>query len=280
MFKKAFFILMALSLIVPFVYAGERVVTVGGNQATRPLTDFTLATSGVGDAYYVYSADGDDGRAGKSASTALATLDTAIGKCTANQGDIIYVLAGHAEALDGADGVDVDVAGVTIVGLGYGEDMPEFTYDATADEFVIGAANVTVIGVRFVAGVSDIVMGISVEAAGDNFTLTDCVFPKPTTDSFEFLDAIDIADGANFITVENCIYYNDEGGAAANHFIEAGNGTAGPEGLRVIGNYLKGNFAVSAIWSDEPCDEAFIAGNTIINHTSGQHCIELTDSGT
>lgn len=280
MFKKLLVILAVITLIAPFAWAGERVVTVGGNQATRPLTDFTLSTNGVGDTYYVDSVTGDDGRAGKSPATALATLDAAVGKCTANQGDIIYVLAGHTEALGGADGVDVDVAGVTIVGLGYGEDMPEFTYDAVDDEFVIGAANVTVMGLRFVAGISDVVMGISVEAAGDNFTLKDCVFPKPSTNSFEFLDAIDIADGANYITVKNCEYYNDEGGAAANHFIEAGNGTAGPERLQVVDCYIKGDFAVSAIWSDEPCDEALIVGNTIINHTTGQHCIEFTDTGT
>ena len=74
--------------------------------------------------------------------------------------------------------------------------------------------------------------------------------------------------------------FNDEAGAAPNHFIDAGNGTAGPERLRITNCYLKGDFAVSAIWSDEPCDEAYIANNVIINHTAGQHCIEFTDTGT
>ena len=56
----------------------------------------------------------------------------------------------------------------TIVGIGTGTDMPEFTYDTTTDEFVIGAANVTIDNLRFLAGVSAITMGISVEAGGDN----------------------------------------------------------------------------------------------------------------
>lgn len=280
MYKKILTILMVTLFVAGLGFAGERVLTVGGGSASRPLVDFAMMATGLSDTYYVDSSTGDNNHSGKSAKRALATLDAAVGKCTANQGDIIYVLSGHAESLAAADAVDVDVAGVTIIGLGDGEDMPEFTFSATSGEFVVGADSVTVKNLRFIAGISDVVMGISVEAAGDNFTLEDCVFPKPSTATFEFLDAIDIADGANYITVKGCEYYNDEGTAAANHFIEAGNGTAGPEKLQVVDCYIKGNFAVSALWSDEPCDEAFIANNTIINHASGQHCIEFTDSGT
>jgi len=94
------------------------------------------------------------------------------------------------------------------------------------------------------------------------------------------LDTIDCADGSNGILVSGCEAYNDEAGAAPAHFIDAGNGSAGPERLMIIGNIIKGDFSVSAIWSDEPCDEAYIAYNMITNHTTGQHCIELTDAGT
>jgi hypothetical protein len=234
---------------------------------------------GTGDIYYVDSnvASENDGT---SWAKAKDTLDEAIALCTANNGDIIYIAQGHEETLAAADGVDVDIAGITIIGLGDGADMPEFTFSATGSEFVIGAANTTVVNCRFIAGVSAITMGISVEAGGDNFLLYKCIFPKPTTNSWEFNDAIDIADGANDIAVIGCEYYNDEAGAAPNHFIEAGNGTAGPVRLQVVGNIIKGDFAVSAIWSDEPCDEAYIAYNTIVNHTADQHCIEFTDAGT
>ena len=133
---------------------------------------------------------------------------------------------------------------------------------------------------QFVAGVTSITMGISIEAAGDNCAFINCFAPKPTTTSWEFLDMIDVADGANDILVYGFEYYNDEAGAAAAHFIDAGNGSAGPERLQVVRCTIKGDFSVAAIWSDEPCDEAFISNNTINNHTTGQHCIEFTDNGT
>lgn len=70
----------------------ERVLTIRGNAATRPITDFSLLAVGNGDVYYVDSGSGSDSASGKSPERALATLDAAIGKCTANQGDKIYPL--------------------------------------------------------------------------------------------------------------------------------------------------------------------------------------------
>ena len=275
-------LILLLLLFVPSAFAAGQLSPLFTKRQPGGIFGVIDTSRTMGDIWYVDSGEGTDttgcGRA--PLASACATLDYAVGLTTASNGDIIYVAAGHAETLSTADGVDVDVAGLRIVGLGEGNNRPTFTYSATAGEFVIGAANVTVENMRFVAGISSITMGISVEAAGDNFTLRNCEFPKPTTNSFEFLDTIDVADGANNITIENCIAINDEGGAAPNHFIDAGNGTAGPERLRVVGNYIKGDFAVAAIWSDEPCDEVFIADNVIINHTTGQHCIEFTDTGT
>lgn len=236
---------------------------------------------GTGLVFYVDSAVGSDTNVGTSPILARATLDAAVALCTANRGDVIYLMQGHAETMGGSsDSVDLDIAGITVIGLGNGADAPTFTYDTATDEFVIGAANVTISNLRFVAGVTSITMGISIEAAGNNFVMANCVFPKPTTNSWEFLDSIDVATGADNILIYGCEAYNDEAGAAPVHFIDAGNGAAGPEKLQMVNNIIKGDFSVSAIWSDEPCDEAFIYGNTITNHTSAQHCIEFTATGT
>jgi L-asparaginase/Glu-tRNA(Gln) amidotransferase subunit D len=58
-----------------------------------------------------------------------ATLDGAIGKTTANNGDLILVHPGHSETLSAAAAITCDVAGVTIVGLGTGNNRPTFTLD-------------------------------------------------------------------------------------------------------------------------------------------------------
>lgn len=238
---------------------------------------------GTGSVFYVDSNVTNEGD-GTSWATAKDTLDEAVALCTANRGDVIKVAQGHAETIgSAADDVDLDVAGIKVSGAGEGTLAPTFTWSGAgydvAGAFAVGAANITIENIRFVAGVSDI-NGIDVEAAAHNATFVNCTWPKPTTNSWEFLQAIEVADGANGLRVIGCEYYNDEAGAAAEHFIDAGNGTAGPVGLQVVANIIKGDFTVSAIWSDEPCDEAFIASNTITNHTTGQHCIEFTDSGT
>ena len=83
-----------------------------------------------GDIYYVDSTGGVDstGNYGTKYTTPFATVDYAINQCTANHGDIIVVMNGHAESYTAANGFDADVAGITIIGMGSGTDMPEFTF--------------------------------------------------------------------------------------------------------------------------------------------------------
>ena len=74
----------------------------------------------------------------------FATIDYAIGQCTANQGDVILVLAGHAESINVAAGINCDIAGVSTIGLGNGEDRPTITVGTTLDTATIAIAAVDV----------------------------------------------------------------------------------------------------------------------------------------
>mgnify|MGYP006139353905 CR=1 FL=1 len=47
-----------------------------------------------------------------------------------NKGDVIVVMPGHAETVSGAAGINCDVAGVSIVGLGRGAARPTITMSA------------------------------------------------------------------------------------------------------------------------------------------------------
>jgi hypothetical protein len=226
---------------------------------------------GTGSVYYVDSGVTNEGD-GTSWDNAKNTLDEAIALCSGND-DYILVAQTHEENLSAADGVDVDQAGVTIIGCGNRADMPEFSFTQSAGEFVIGAANVTVYNLRFIAATGSITMGISVEAAGDNFTLAYCEFPEPTTSSWEFLDAIDLASTANgFRCIGNRYYHTGATGPA--HFIEAGNGTN--HDMSIIGNEIQGQFSVAAIWSDTIDLRLSIFDNVIRQMTSGQFAIEFT----
>ena len=228
---------------------------------------------GTGEVFYVDSGEGSSSYTGTARDAAKATLNQAVALCENNRGDVIYVLQNHAETMAGVDGVDLDIAGITVIGLGNGDDAPEFLFDTNTDEFVIGAANITIYNLRFRAGVTAITMGISIEDAGDFFTMINCVFPKPTTNSWEFNDAIDVASGVTYLSIIGCNYQNDDAGAAPNHFIDLGN--AALVGITIVDNVIFGDFAVSAIWSNDTDTEVYIVNNTITNMTSGEHCIEF-----
>ena len=129
-------------------------------RAIDPLIASAGGSGGTGNNYYVDSNVSTAGD-GSSWTNAVAILDTAVALCTANNGDTIHVKEGHAETLAGADGVDIDVAGVTVIGYGDGNEAPEFSFTATGSEFVIGAGGVTVSNLRFIAGVSAVTMGIT-----------------------------------------------------------------------------------------------------------------------
>lgn len=120
---------------------------------------------------------GSDGNKGTFASP-FATLDYAVGQCTANRGDVIFVKPGHAETISSATALALDVAGVAIIGLGSGNLRPTFTLDtATTTTIGVTAANVTVKNCIFSANFADIVSFFTTGAA-KSFTLEDCLFKE------------------------------------------------------------------------------------------------------
>ena len=128
-----------------------------------------------GSIFYVdsgVSASGD----GTTWAAAKSTLDAAVALCTASDGDVIYVAPGHAETIGT---VALDVAGITIIGLGVGSDMPTLTYDGTGDEIVISVASVCVSGLRLVAGIAEVANAFDMQAGSDYSVVVGCEFPEP-----------------------------------------------------------------------------------------------------
>lgn len=238
---------------------------------------------GTGKVWYIDSGVTNEGD-GSNWLNATDTLNEAIILSEADggddRGDHFLMAQGHGETMGAAaDEVDVTVSGAIIRAVGSGSLAAAFTYTGTATgAFAIGAANVTIINCQFIAGVSDINEAIDVEATGDNFTLAYCRFPKPTTNSFEFLDTIDVISGATNIKVVGCYAQNDDAGAAPNHFIDLGN--AALVGIHLEDNIIFGDFAVAAIWSDDADTEVYIVNNTVTNMTSNEHGIEFTGNAT
>ena len=108
---------------------------------TLRLHGFNIA-SVKGDSYYVDSNTGSDTDDGLTWDTALATLNTAFGKCTANNGDVVFVAPGHAEDVVSAGAIACSKAGITVICLGSGADRPTFTFKTVvgADFDITGAS--------------------------------------------------------------------------------------------------------------------------------------------
>jgi hypothetical protein len=164
------------------------------------VTDESFST---GKRFFVHSGTGSSTNDGFSPDSPLATVDAAINLCTADKNDIIYVMPGHAETIAAADGFDADIAGISIIGLGKGTNRPTFTFSATASTAAVGAANVTLKNLRFVAGVSAVVVGLSVEAAGTDLTVDGCEWYWSGTTGRDFVDSIILAAGASRAKIVN-----------------------------------------------------------------------------
>lgn len=110
----------------------------------------------------------------------FATVDAAIGACTANAGDTIFILPGHTETVTAAS-IALDVAGVRIIGLGHGLNRPTFTYGAAAATVTVSAANCGWENCHFIANFADVAAAFTLGAAKD-FELKKCTFADAGAD--------------------------------------------------------------------------------------------------
>jgi hypothetical protein len=175
----------------------------------------------TGNVYWVSSTatGASDGNDGLTPASARATLDSAIGLCTANNGDIIVCMENHAETITGAGGITADVAGITIIGLGRGAQRPRFLMDgATTVTFVVSAADVTVENLVFASGHADVVRCFNITAA--NCTLKDIEFDDNVADE-NWLVCIGCTsttdENASGLSVIGCKYHTVD--TAATDFI-------------------------------------------------------------
>jgi len=177
-----------------------------------------------------------------------ATMEFAFAQCTANRGDIIFVLPGHAETISSAAIWLMDTAGVAVVGLGAGSNRPTFTFTtATTANIPITAANMSVQNCLFVANFADVA---SIFTATSTNTPTDF-----SVENCEFRDTTSVLNALTIIT---------------------GNATAGSmNGLRFTGNRVSSlgtTAATTAIKIASATDRLMISNNytvhAILNDTA------------
>jgi hypothetical protein len=238
------------------------------------IEDQSLST---GSRFFVHSGTGTDGAGyGRNPEAPFATIDYAVALCTANKNDIIYVMPGHAETVSAAADIALDVAGISVIGLGNGLNRPTITFD-TADtaDVDIDAANVTIENVIFSANFADVATAIDVNAT--DFTLKRCHFQATATD-MNFLVCVQDAAAAasDRISIIECTSFMLD--AADTHFINmAGTG----DGHIVRDNILHGNWGTMCIGGAGIVTRCTILRNAIFNiATDADCCISMAATAT
>lgn len=180
----------------------------------RSAANATRIFSGQGSIFYVDSVNGSSGNDGSEPDQAKATLAQALDLCTPSNGDTIVLCPGHAETIAGAAGVDVDVAGVRIIGLGHGALRPTFTFTAAASTFAVGASSVWIENLLFVANFTNgVTAGVDIDGNHSDVTFKDCEW-RASASTKEFLKAVTIAEGAARVTFDGCRFTEVTGGDA------------------------------------------------------------------
>lgn len=218
-----------------------------------------------GDIFYVDSnASGEAD--GSSWTDAVTTIDAAVNLCTNDNGDLIFVAPGHTETLGtGANGVDADIRGISIIGVGVGENRPMLDYDTTTDEFVIGADDVTIANLTFKSNIDSVAHAIDIEAGAENYSIVDCRFYLETTGTDDFDDVIISNAGCDNGLIENC---DIEMGAGADN--QSAINIIGSDYLIIRNNRISGDFAVANIEDSGTASIwLVIEDNILVNGTVG-----------
>lgn len=158
---------------------------------------------------------GDTVGHGRSKAAPFATLAYAFSSDVLAAGDVVYVMPGHAETVAGAAGINCDIAGVRVIGLGWGAKRPTFTLSAVASTVALAAASVHLKNLIFRA-TADCTIMLDVNAA--DCVVEDCEFRS--TAAKEFVTAIDINGGAanacDRTTVKGCVIDSSLAAGASN----------------------------------------------------------------
>lgn len=167
----------------------------------------------------------------------FASIEYALGKAQASKGDIIFAMPGHVETVGSAGAVTVDVAGVSIIGLGRGANRPQINFTATASTMPVSAASVHLENLRFTNGVDEVVNALPI--TGDDVTLLNCQYRDITGIGVNPI----LATGADRLKIIGFEYLGDRSADSNDAAIQL----AGCVGVEIAHSHISVRAATAAI---------------------------------
>lgn len=170
----------------------------------------------------------------------FASIDYAVGRCTASRGDIIAVMPGHVETVTAAAGLDLDVAGIAVIGLGAGSLRATINFTtATTADMDVDAANITLYNILFTGGVDALVAPIDVNAA--DCSIINCEWRDVTGQATDVI----LADAnADRLYIDG--YFHNGAAAAGGASAIALTGMDNPviKNFKIVGNFTVGGIDI------------------------------------
>ncbi len=224
--------------------------------------------STTGKYFFVDSVSGSNGNSGLDTLHPVATIDYAVGLCTANKGDVIIVMPGHNETIVSATSLVVDVAGVSIIGLGVNQSRPVLDYDNNSGSIEMDAANCRLSNIVLKASVTAVAVAINVDANDVTLDNLETTF-EDTGDDFAII--LDI-DGFDRCTVTDCRFFGElavAGGVSTIRLDDSHN-------LVFQRNMLVGNSAIM-FWMEGALSQTCVITDNIMYNadTSDDSCWEF-----
>jgi hypothetical protein len=180
-------------------------------RAALRFVDFPI----LGNIFFVSSVTGS-ATGGYTPDAPAATIAQALALCTASKGDVIIVAPDHAETIATAAGIDINKAGVSIIGLGNGSNRPTITWSATDSTLAISAANVTLKNFRTKVSIDEVVSMILVTGAGVTLDTVDFV----ETASAQAIQWLLTTNAADQLTIKNCTHRQAVAAGSAQKWIQ------------------------------------------------------------
>jgi hypothetical protein len=231
---------------------------------SRSALRFTTDLPAAGNHFFVHAGTGGTSSGhGYTPEAPLTTLAAAIALCTADKGDVIHILPGHAETITAAAGVAMSIAGVTVIGYGNGRNRPVFTLTNTdnAPSFDITAASCRVENCVFINDDDALTAMMNITAA--DVTVRDCEFVLATS-AKQAVIGILASDAADRLTLER-LHMHGSADAGCDHAISAG----GCDDTLIKDCLIMGAFAVGGAIENAAAAVNFnVIGCTIMNQTA------------
>lgn len=188
---------------------------------TRLKLDVFSDVTQSGEVFYVNNSgvnplggvDGANKGEGKSPKQPFSTIAHALDQCVASRGDKIIVMPGHSETLTSQ--LDLDVAGVSIIGVGNSLLRPKLIVNGTIDCVDVSAANMSLENFQFEIVTTDAATAfVNIDAAG--FTLKGC-YMVPSATSINVVDCVVLTANADDCLIEDLLILNKT--VAVNSFV-------------------------------------------------------------